>query len=301
MRRLGVIDLGTNTFHLLIVDAEKGKPFREIYRKSTFVQLAEDGIQTIGAAPFQRGLDALLSYQQILLQFPVEDLKIFGTAALRTASNGLAFIQQVKSLTAFEIQLIPGEEEARLIHQGVLQAVPFGAAKQLIIDIGGGSVEFIIADQKQLYWAQSFPIGVAVLYRDYHTDDPISENNITPLEGFLEEKLRPLFDELAKHGPLNLVGASGAFDVLQHFLNPDHDGSTYSVIPVHDFHPFLTMLLPKSLAERYQLEGLDANKAKMIIVALILIDFILRKAQSEIILVSAYALKEGILKEMLEK
>ncbi len=299
MQKLAVIDLGTNTFHLLIVEAQKEKPFEELFRQSTFVQLAENGIHKIGTAPFQRGIACLEKYRKILEEYEVENLKIFGTAALRTASNGTDFIDQVKRRCDFDIQLIPGEEEARLIHQGVIQAVPFGLEKNLIIDIGGGSVELIIADKNQVYWAQSFPIGVAVLYRDWQNSDPINPANIKLIQQFFEQELKPLLQVLEKHQTPNIVGASGAFDVLQYFLQADIKEANHSIIPVQNFPPFFKKVLQKSLDQRFQMEGLPSEKAEMIIVALLLIDFILEKTQAKNILVSSYAMKEGILSEML--
>ena len=164
MKKYGVIDLGTNTFHLLIIETDDTDAFREIYREQHFVKLAEDGIGTIGAAPYARALKVMQDFEEVLDKQQVSGLCAFGTAALRTARNGQAFIEEVKTLTGIEVELITGDREAELIHKGVLQAVPFSSECWLIMDIGGGSVEFIIADKNEMYWAQSFPIGVAVLF-----------------------------------------------------------------------------------------------------------------------------------------
>lgn len=300
MKRLAVIDLGTNTFHLLIVEVEKAGPFKEIFRKSTFVQLAEEGIEHIGVAPFQRGLATLQAYQKIIADHQVDGLKAFGTAALRTANNGSDFAARVKAVTGIEVQLIPGSEEARLIHRGVIQAVPFGEEKNMIIDIGGGSVEFIIADKETVYWCQSFPIGVAILYREWHHQDPIDAENIQQIKHFLLQQLQPLFAALTQYPSVNLIGASGAFDVLEFFLCKDHQTNGTPIIPIAHFYPFYHSLLQMSLSERFQMPGLPREKAEMIIVALILIDLVIEKANIENIYVSGYAMKEGILREMLE-
>lgn len=301
MKRLAVIDLGTNTFHLLIVEVEKGGPFVEVYRKSTFVQLAEDGIQRIGPAPFQRGLATIQQYQKIIAEHQVDEFQAFGTAALRTASNGADFVAAVKATSGMEVQLIPGSEEARLIHRGVIQAVPFGAEKNLIIDIGGGSVEFIIADKDQVYWSQSFPIGVAILYKDWHHQDPIGPENIQQIKAFLQRELQALFTALAAYPSTNLIGASGAFDVLEFFLCPKSSKPQAPSISIVQFYPFYQQILQKSLSERFQMPGLPRDKAEMIVVALILIDFIIEKAKIETIYISNYAMKEGMLREMLEE
>ncbi|MEN0005954.1 MAG: hypothetical protein AAF798_17520, partial [Bacteroidota bacterium] len=126
-QRFAVIDLGTNTFHLLITEALPAGGFSEVYRERKFTQLAEEGIETIGAAALQRGLKALQHFKQQLTAHQVEQVRAFGTAALRTASNGPDFIRQVAEEIGIDIQLISGTEEARLIHLGVLQAVEFTA------------------------------------------------------------------------------------------------------------------------------------------------------------------------------
>ena len=170
--KYAVIDLGRNTFHLLIIDSSTNDLSNEIYRERIFVKLAEDGIGKIGKNAYQRGLQALQHFQKIITKHQVKKVNAFGTAALRTASNGKDFVQEVQSKIGLTIQLIPGSEEARLIHLGVTQAVEMDDEKGLIMDIGGGSVEFIIADKNKVFWAKSFPIGVAVLHNIFHEKEP---------------------------------------------------------------------------------------------------------------------------------
>ncbi|MEL6866002.1 MAG: exopolyphosphatase [Bacteroidota bacterium] len=300
MRRLGVIDLGTNTFHLLIVETKTGGTFEEIYRQRIFIKLAENGIDRIGQAPFQRGLKALHTYQQVLEEYQVDEVKAFGTAALRTASNGREFIKEVKEKTGLTVQLIQGSEEAEYIYKGVVQAVPFDQGKGLIMDIGGGSVEFIIADQKQFYWAQSFPIGVAVLYNRFHQNDPIHPTEIEAMEVFLGQELRPLFDQLQHHDIHQLIGASGTFDVVQDLL-ADKSTPLFSQVSVAEFYPFYDQMLKSSLQERLDHPNIPDTRADMIIVALILIHFMLTRANIQTILTSAYAMKEGMLYDMIQE
>ena len=121
--RLGVVDLGTNTFHLLIAEPNGQGGFRELFRYRQFVKLAEEGIQVIGDTPFQRGLLALEGIKAKLDEYGVDRVRAFGTAALRTASNGSEFIRQVRSNTGIEIQLISGDEEARLAETASLISV----------------------------------------------------------------------------------------------------------------------------------------------------------------------------------
>lgn len=297
--KLGVIDLGTNTFHVLIVESAGNGAFKELYRERQFVQLAENGIKTIGPAPFQRGLETLTHFKSILDKYNVRKVKAFGTAALRTASNGIEFVKQVKERTDIKIERISGGEEARLICQGVRMAVPINEDPVLVMDIGGGSVEFIIANNEEVFWAQSFPIGVAVLFNNFHKSEPLSESHRLKLEEYLKTTLESLKIALQKH-PVNiLTGASGTFDVLDDMLAENRPSPIWSIVEAQKFYPVYQKLLEADLETRYNTKGVPRKRAKLIVVALVLIKTVLEMTRIEHIWVSKYAMKEGILADML--
>ena len=297
--RLGVIDLGTNTFNLLIVDVFENGIFREVYRSRKFIHLAEEGIKTIGLAPYQRGIEALNHFALQLMHYQVRKFKVKGTAALRTASNGAAFLEEVKAKTNIQISTITGDEEARLIYLGVREAVPLTATPVLIIDVGGGSVEFIICNKDKWFWAKSFPIGVAVLYKNYHHSEPISTNEINALEQFLTNTLKPLKNAIEGFNIKTLIGASGTFDVFAHAL-PIRDKYKHAVrIEFSPFQPLYQKVIRASYEERLALPEVPKERKKLIVVALILIDFVLRMTGIEDIVISNFAMKEGMIQELL--
>jgi len=297
-KKSAVIDLGTNTFHLLIVEKKSDGSFKELFRERRFIKLGENGVERIGNAPYNRGMNALQDFKIILEQQEVKNVRVFGTAALRTASNGNEFVQEVKQKTDLDITLISGKEEARLIYLGVRQAVSFGTSKGLIMDIGGGSVEFIIADESQIYWAQSFPVGVSVLRNKFHEAEPVTNVEIKNLTHHLNETLAPLKEELKNHSISNLIGASGTFDVLEMMLTQERTSTLCTEVKAKDFAPLYTKFLQTTLEERLKMPDLPRDRADMIIVALVLIDYILELAKIEKITISAYAMKEGMLAEM---
>lgn len=301
MKPYAVIDLGTNTFHLLIAEVDTSGTIKVVERKREFVKLGEGGVAQIIPAAFQRGMDTLKQFKTILDQYEVQALLAFGTAALRTASNGQDFIQQVKADTGIHIQLISGDREAALIQRGVALAVPFDDRPQLIMDIGGGSVEFIIADRKEVFWAHSFPIGVAVLFARFHQHDPITAAEIKDLDTFLRDILQPLEKQLKKYPVLCLAGASGTFDVMEAILVHEKSGAHYSTIPTSQFLPFYKQVIGTTLEERLAIDGVPAPRAEMLIVAIQLILTVLSFSNFETIYVSSYAMKEGMLVEMMEQ
>lgn len=301
MKKYGVIDLGTNTFHLLIAQPDENGSFQTLFRERRFIKLAEDGIEHIGAAPFERGLQTMQFFRSKLDDYEVSTVKAFGTAALRTASNGQAFIDQVKEKTGIEVTLISGDREAALIHKGVMLAISAPEARILIMDIGGGSVEFIIADQTQVYWAQSFPVGVSILWKQFHKSDPIITDEIIQVQQFLQAQLLPLQEALRQFPSKILVGASGTFDVLENMLVKHKTHPHHSYLEAHAFPDFYNKIIPTTLAERLNMEGMPADRADMIVVALILLNHILLLANIESVIISAFAMKEGILAELAEQ
>lgn len=296
MRR-AVIDLGTNTFHLLIADVGADGKLTEVYRERIFVKLAEEGIATIGSVPFNRGIAALKHYRKRLDKYDVADLNAIGTAALRTASNGPEFVSTSLREANIVIQLISGDEEAKLITTGVLRAIPTPKDRILIMDIGGGSTEYIIADNAGVYWRQSFPIGVSVLFNKFHHCDPISADEISRLEDRLTEQLVPMAEALKQHPAHHLVGAAGTFDVLAEALRdsaaPNHP--TSHELSLGGFPDLYQTITSATLAERVALPGVPPERADMIVVAMVLLRFTFRLAEIDRITVSDYAMKEGVL------
>ncbi len=301
MARYGIIDLGTNTFHLLIVERQGGQPFVELYRERRFIKLAEEGIERIGAGAYARGLAAIRDYRGLMEQYGVDRMRATGTAALRTASNGPDFIREVAVETGIRVDLISGDEEARLIHLGVSQAVAFGPEDRLIMDIGGGSVEFIIADREEVHWAQSFPVGLAVLNRRFHHSDPIEATEMAALQAFLESELHPLYRALEQYPVSDLVGASGTFEVLENMVTHCREGAHEVSLCIEDFYGLLQRILPTTLEERLTIPELPASRVDMFIVALLLLEHVLRKSGARRIVISRYAMKEGMLYEMMRE
>lgn len=295
---LAVIDCGTNTFHLLVAEVLPGGQIKRVFKERKYVRLGQEGLDRIGQAPFQRGLECLAYFKERMEEHKVSKSCVFGTEALRRAENGSDFIKEVFEKTGIQIQLISGNEEARLIHLGVMKAAPDFEGKGLIMDIGGGSVEFIIASQKEVFWAQSFPIGVQVLFSRFHQSDPISSSERKALEDFLEASLQPLFIQLKKHQTPHLLGASGSFEVVDDLLVKERPSELHAIVPTSDFYQVYEKIMSSTLAERRDNTLIPNQRIDLIVVAFALIDFVLQKAGIQRIITSAYAMKEGMLLEL---
>lgn len=300
---IAVIDLGTNTFHLLIVqpDTTSSVGFNHVFRDRRFVKLGQDGIERISPAAWQRGIDCLCDFRKALDQWEVSQVWALGTAALRTAENGTDFIQEVLAKTGIQIQLIDGLEEAAFILKGVRLAVPFTQEPSLVMDIGGGSVEFIIANATQTFWVKSFPIGVTVLYRNFHFNDPIEADQVHAIRRFLEETLSSLREALIQYPVNRLVGVSGTFDVLENLLEVIDGDDRYQVLDTGRFEAILNEIQVLPFEERLSVEGMPEYRADLIVVAMLLIDAILQMGKIEHLWVSHFSMKQGMIASLMEK
>jgi len=171
---VAVMDLGTNTFHLLIAQGDAANP-EELYHTTVPVRLGEGGINNgiIQPAAYKRGVDTLVQFSEKIAEFKAERVSAMATSALRSASNGKDFIEEVRAKTGIEIETISGDREAKYIYEGVKAGKCLTKQNSLILDIGGGSVEFILGNEEEIIWKRSFEIGAARMLDKFHKIDPI--------------------------------------------------------------------------------------------------------------------------------
>jgi len=185
---VAALDLGTNTFHILIATLLNGQ-IVEIHKERIWVNLAEEGINRIGDKALMRCTSALEKFRNLMNEYKVQRYYATGTAALRTSENGQAFIQRVKRDLGFEINLISGIREAELIYKGTEMVVPGTRVPNLIMDIGGGSTEFIKYDHAGKLWSRSYKAGVTHIFNVCQPVDPLNPESIQRINNFLRQEL----------------------------------------------------------------------------------------------------------------
>jgi exopolyphosphatase/guanosine-5'-triphosphate,3'-diphosphate pyrophosphatase len=291
MRR-AVIDLGTNTFNLLIADTQT----RQIlFQTKEGVALGMGGIneQRIGTAALMRAFAALRQFKAHCDQWQVQEIQAIGTSALRDATNAHEFLDKVQNELQFSIEIITGQREAELIYKGVQLTYDF-AQPALIMDIGGGSTEFIAATAQGPYLAQSFDIGVSRLFQAFDFSDPFTIQDIQKVESFLEDKCGAFFKQPL---PEVLIGSSGSFETFYELMEESIFDSKSNAIEVDSnrFAHMLEQIIASTQAARDQNPHIIAIRKKMAPLAAIKTRWVLHKAQITQILISPYSLKEGVL------
>ncbi|MBF9219568.1 Ppx/GppA phosphatase family protein [Hymenobacter ruricola] len=308
-RRLALIDLGTNTFHLLIVEmpTTPGEKPLVLLRTKAGVRLGEGGISQgiISPAAYARALHTLAGFKEEIELHEAEEVRATATSAMRVTRNGPDLVRDIFEQTGIRVEVIPGEREAELICQGVRQAVDLGTEPHLIMDIGGGSVEFIIANQATIFWKRSFEIGAQRLLDKFFPDPSgvFPAAAVAAEQQYLSTVLEPLIEALQQYRPVSLVGASGSFDSLADMqlgqLRTESQLPPHTELAPGSFQESYRHLLSGNHEQRLAIPGILPMRADMLVVAAVLIDYVLGVSGITRIQTSAYALKEGLLAEML--
>lgn len=304
---IAVIDLGTNTFHLLIAGGQNGRP-QILHREKQPVKLGMGGInqKLIQPEAAQRALDCLQHFRKVIASYDVKLVNALGTSALRTAQNGRELIETIRKQTGFEVKLISGDEEASYIYYGVRSAMDLGTSPSLIVDIGGGSVEFIIGDRDKILWKKSVETGAQRMLETFQRHDPITPEEISELEAHLDQCLGDVAKAIAVYKPMTLTGSSGTFDTLSeiHCIRegiPLSPSATETPLTPASFLAIHQQLITKNREARMQIPGMIEMRVDMIVVASCLVKYLLDHFHFPSIRVSTYSLKEGVLDRLYAK
>ncbi len=308
MRKIGIIDLGTNTFNLLLAEV-KEQDYSIFYKTKIAVKLGEGGITKgfIAEAPYKRGIEALTKYKAKLVVENITEFYAVATSAIRSANNGDLFVQEVKDSLGILINVIDGDTEADLIYQGVKQAIDLEDSPKLIIDIGGGSTEFIIANSEETFWRKSYKLGVARLLETFNPANPINIDDVAAIDNYLEDTLEEMLEMAEVYEVNSLIGSSGSFDTLAEMIsckNGDCEiwkkDTSYQFL-MTDYNGIQRMISGSTLEQRLHMEGLVAMRADMIVISVVIVNYILNRLIIHDLRLSTYALKEGLIHTLLTK
>ena len=294
-----IIDLGTNTFQLLIAESDASGNLHTIHEMHTAVGLGKGAMETglIQLDAMARALEALERFLWESQNKGCESILGIGTSVLRNARNAPAFIEVVESQLGIPIQVISGMQEAEYIFQGIVNSMPQPWNEvSMVMDIGGGSVEFIIFQGQEILFKSSVEVGGLKLQSMFQVEGeyglPIEE----ALKQYLFSELSDVQDAVALFRPKYLIGAAGAFETLADiqlahgYLNQIEKTNELNL---SGFYLLKEKMAGMSLAERQEIPGMKAFRASMIPYANSLIAHILDQGIIESLWMSMYSLKEG--------
>jgi exopolyphosphatase/guanosine-5'-triphosphate,3'-diphosphate pyrophosphatase len=305
---LAAIDIGTNSVHLVVAQPIASGQFEILDREKEVVRLGSGSgdMKELASDAIDRGVAALTRFRQIADRFGAP-VRAVATSAVREADNRRAFLERVAAESGVEVEVISGVEEARLIHLGVLQAVPVVDQRVLVIDIGGGSTEFVIGEGGDVLDSWSLKLGAIRLTERYFREEPIRKRQVTECRQDVRSYLPQVAQGTRRLGFDVAVGSSGTIVNLAEMVRARQGGEPLRTVNNFRFRAGDLSAVVEELAEartvarRLRVPGLDPSRADIILGGAIILDEACAALGIEEMVVSDFALREGVLLDALER
>lgn len=299
--RLGVLDVGSNTVHLQIMDAHHGsaplpyESFKEEIRLAEFLtesgELSKDGIKTL------LGTLNRLKYQA--RDIKIDETLAFATSAIREASNSEGVLSDVLNETGIDLQVLSGEDEARFTFLAARRWVGWSAGDLLLLDIGGGSLEIARGDQENPTYSNSVMLGASRLTRQFLTGDPFSEKSLNKLDKYIVETLTPLISDIGNTSKCTVIGTSKTFRTLRR-IQENYLPELGRDLCAEGINKITTKLQNMTHAQRANLPGVSSSRARQIVAGAMVAQKTMEILGIEKLIQCPWALREGIVLQRLD-
>lgn len=301
--RVAVLDLGTNVFNLLLAEFTPVK-CEYIKEYKCAAKLGAGGLSKglIAGSAFETAARALEKLMTVIQENGGADVILpYATSAVRDADNGPEFVKYINSRFGITVNVIPGDREAEFIFKGIslsLTGKVRPGERVLMLDIGGGSNEFIISEGETVLWKKSFPIGMARMREKFDYKEPISGEVVQEFRRYCDGVLAGLWAEIGLYRPSVFVGSSGSFDTFKDLIyNCGYKELSSIELPLNELKEMCAMLMASLPKERLAMPGMSPVRVDYIVLAAVFTIQVLEKVNPRIIYQSSYSLKEGAMQE----
>jgi len=299
MESLAAVDLGSNSFHMVIARVDHGgiqivDRLREPVRLAMGLQ--EDGF--LDEASQERAMKCLTLFGQRLRKFGAEQVRAVGTNTLRKARNSRKVLRQAREALGHRIDIIPGREEARLIYLGVSHGIAGAPARRIVVDIGGGSTELIVGDGFEPVSVHSMYMGCVGFTKEYFGDGKISRKRMKHAKLAAGLELQPVEKKLREAGWERAIGASGTIRSVARILK--EAGWAHGTITAEGLGKLEQALLTAGRLDQLELRGLDADRRLVFAGGVAILSTLFERLDINEMWVSPTALREGLLYDMLD-
>jgi len=299
--RIGAVDVGSNSIHLIVAEVETGGRIQILDRAKEMVRLGDGALHT-GVIPpevFRRGLDALKFLRRIADRHKVDALSAVATSAVREAQNGGEFVRAARDEVGIDIRVIRGDEEARLIYLGARSSLDLGKRRVALFDLGGGSLEVILADTQELYFTASLKLGVIRLAEACPCSDPPTAHERAQLAERARSVLDPVIARVRAMGFDFVALTSGTAWALGDLLRQDRErererGSGPRTVTLKGLTELERRLGGMRVIERARLPGIDGRRADTIYAGAVVLRTALDLSGASEAVLCETALREGI-------
>jgi exopolyphosphatase/guanosine-5'-triphosphate,3'-diphosphate pyrophosphatase len=302
-RRVAAIDIGTNSVHMIVAELRK-RDYRVVDKEKEMVQL---GLGSLDGAPLnddamERAVAALKKMVAVAKGWKVDEIVAVATSAVREAPNRREFLRRVRDEVGVRVRVISGEEEADYIFRAVRSAVDLDGSTALCIDIGGGSVEFIVGTASEIYFTASEPLGALRLAQRFRLEDKPTPTDVEACRRFTAKHLKRLQKRIRPLGIDVAIGTSGTIQALAN-LTAAEDKSTTALreISKDGLDEVIGSLCGVTAKERIEKFGLDDKRARNIVAGAIVLRETMTALQVASLLACPVAIREGIIESRLSE
>ncbi|MEZ4316117.1 MAG: Ppx/GppA phosphatase family protein [Myxococcota bacterium] len=300
--RVAAIDVGTNSVHLLVADVGLDGSWTLVEKARKQVELGANGLSQNVIAPsaFERGLDAMLEFRDAARSLGVEDIHCAATSAVRESQNGEDWVHAVREHTGIRVRTITGREEGRLIYLGIRSDLDFSLGKVMLMDLGGGSTEFIVCDSERPTVIESLPLGHIRLADRFHRTDPMSKADYDALKSHIKAVLKPLVSSVKGKDFHTLVGTSGTLRTLAMMATlargdgqPEHAHGL--VLTRDDIDALVKKLRQTTFEGLLSIPGIDPRRQRTITAGALLVRQVMRAFDQASMITSERSLRDGLI------
>jgi exopolyphosphatase / guanosine-5'-triphosphate,3'-diphosphate pyrophosphatase len=305
--RLGVLDVGSNTVHLLVVDAHHGAAPLPAHSHKTEMRLAEhivDG-ERISASGVDTLVSFILSAQQVAEDFGVTEMVSFATSAVRDATNGDEVLREVRERTGIDLVVLSGDDEARLTFLAVRRWFGWSSGRLLVLDIGGGSLEIAVGADEAPDVAVSVPVGAGRLTREFLGRDPARPDDVKLLRRHARAAVAEVAGRIARAGaPRHAVATSKTFRSLARIAGaaPSSEGPfVRRRLDRDDLRVWVPKLAAMTVKERAELPGVSPGRAPQLLAGALVAESAMDILGVPRLEIAPWALREGVILERIDR
>lgn len=297
--RLAAIDVGSNSIHMIVANVAPSGAVTTLWRLKDMIGLGRNSFPSHQISPqsMSDALRTLRRFRQAARSLGCEQILAVATSAVREAENGQEFVDRIRQRLGLTIRIVSARDEARLIYLGVRHAVDLEGGPHAIIDVGGGSVEFVVAEGRRPLLLESLQLGAARMTAQFVHSDPISSGELKELIRHYRQQLAPVCRKMRSFKPERIIGTSGTLENLAAMCGTGEkwdDRGFQGHLEKRQFMRLLDQLMESSESDRAKLPGLDRQRRDQIVAGAGLVGELMRQLEIDRIDLCRAALREGI-------
>ncbi len=306
--RIAAFDLGSNSFHLLIVETRPDGSFLPLVREKEMLLLGEvvARLGYLDEESIAKAVEVVGRFRAIAESNGVTEVVAYATAALREAANGPQVADRIEAETGVRVQVVNGIKEARLVFEAVRASVLMEPSPVLCADLGGGSLELVVGDAAGVRYATSLHLGVGRLTAELVQDDPLSQKDRRRLAERVDSELAEVLGDVNRHRPAQLIGTSGTFCAIARGATALREGAVppsvnQLSVAAADVAAFAELAFSLSVGDRARLPGIDARRAELLPAGLVVLTALLESTGIGALTTSEWAMREGMVLKVLRR